>query len=209
MVCHSSRVLASALLFTTLLLGSCVEDQELFIISYAVGLDTDCTVGSTRISTDTLDVSADAPIGLGLVLENLQTGNSGSNTGLSDDGEIKLEHAEVTLSLEGFSAGYEVPLASDSLPSSSSLSVFVQLPSTVTSEIRGAVAPGSVQIMTMSVVVVGDRTGQAGKGSLGEVRTRQYDFPFQVCSGCVGCITNCGLAQASTCDPDEEEETTG
>ncbi len=218
---HSLRFLAPISLTAVLAAGGCVDDQELLIVNNAIAFDDECTLSptATPLAGDQIDVSFDAPIGLGLVVENLQTKYENSNTGLDDDGEIKLERAEVTLSLgEGFgpvggALSYEVPIPTDSVPSGEQSAVLITLPSSVTASLRGGVPVGSVVILQMSVVIVGERTTQAASGKLGEVRTREYTFPFEVCNGCMPCTPNqaCGLVNLSACVEDEDatDTTTG
>lgn len=206
-----SRLLVSLASLSALASIGCVEDQELLVIRGAYGLDDTCTLDDTvRLSSDTIDVSVNAPFALGLLVANLQTGNGGSNTGIEDDGEIKLQYAEVRLSLAdgttpaGLESGFEVLIPTDSIPSDSELGVVVTVPSTVTQSLQGSVTAGALPILEMSVILVGNRTSPAvAGGKLGEVRSREYSFPFTLCNGCLGCVTDCNLPQSSDCSEEQ------
>ncbi len=219
MLIRFPRVLVSLAALVSLLGSSgCADDQELFIITGAAPLDESCGVDvGTLMIQDTLDVSIDGGFGLGLVVENLQTVNKRSNTGLADDGELKLEYAEVRLTPSngnapvGLDTAFEVPIATTSLGSGDTLGIFVQVPSSVTEALRGSVAAdGTLITLEMGVVIVADRTAQVANGHLGEVRSREFVFPYTVCNGClVGCVANCGMATASSCIEDTGTDTTG
>jgi hypothetical protein len=202
---RTARLLVSLASLSVLVGTGCVQDQELLVVRGAIGLDEECVLDdSVRLANDTLDVSIDAPFALGLLVANVQTGNGGSNTGIEDDGEIKLEYAEVRLSLSGgnpagFEGEFEVAIPTDSVPSGEELGMLITVPTSVAQSLRGSVAPGDLPILEMSVVLVGERTAQAGAGKLGEVRTREYSFPFTLCNGCVPCPKDCGLPQSSDC----------
>lgn len=211
---RSARLLSLAPLFI-LTLGSCAQDQETLIVRGAISFDDECMLDdSVRLASDTLDVAIDAPFALGLLVANVSTQNSSSNTGIEDDGEIKLEYAEVRLSFSGgnpagFESEFEVTIPSDSIPSGEELGVMVTVPASVTQALRGSVAPGQLPTLEMSVTLVGQRTSPAGNGKLGEVRAREYTFPFTLCNGCVPCVSACGLPQSSDCADEQPEETTG
>ncbi|MFV8750161.1 hypothetical protein ACNOYE_06395 [Nannocystaceae bacterium ST9] len=212
-----SRLFVSIAALVSLLSGSgCADDQELFIIKNAVPLDENCGVDTaTLLIQDTLDVSLDGPFGIGLLLENVQTNNAQSNTGLDDDGELKIEYAEVRLTPTegnapaGLDTSFEVPLATSSLGSGEEIGIFVQVPASVTASLASTVpADGTLTTLEMGVVIVADRTAQVANGKLGEVRSREFVFPFTVCNGCLtGCVPACGMATASNCVEDEGSDT--
>lgn len=202
------RIVAPLVLLSVLASG-CADDQELLIIRHAIGLDEECLLDdSVALSSDTIDVAVAAPFGLGLVVSNVQTQNAGSNTNIEDDGELRLKYAEVTLSLEGsggIGSTFEVTLPNDSIPSGEDRNVFVTVPSSALDSIRGTIDGGALPIMEMSVVLVADRTSQVANGKLGEVRSREYIFPYTVCEGCLAtCNLACGVPQASSCVPPED-----
>jgi hypothetical protein len=206
-----SRYLLPCALVSLLAGSGCADEQEMFAIVSAAPLGEGCTVDDSGgvLLQDTLDVAIDAPFGLGLILENFQTQNANSNTNLVDDGELKLEYAEVRLTPEnGAGSSFEVPLPTNSLPSGERAAVFVQVPASVTAELRGSVPAGSLQTLEMGVVIVADRTSQVANGKLGEVRSREFVFPFTLCNGCLsGCVSECGQATASACEFEETTDT--
>ena len=196
-----ARLLSLASLFGLTATMGCVEDQELLIVKGTYDLNDVCVLDdSAPLSIDTIDVSIEAPFALGLLVANLQTNNKHSNTGIEDDGEVQLDHAEVSMTFAGAAGGgFELPIPTDSVPSGGELGVILNVPSSVVQAIAPSVAPGDLPLLEMTVVLVGHRTSPAGNGKLGEVRTREYTFPFQLCNGCVTCQTNCGLPQISDC----------
>lgn len=206
---RTARLLVSLASLSVLTLGGCAQEQELLIVRAAIGLDDECLLDdSVRLANDTIDVSIEAPFSLGLLVANVQTNNSRSNTGIEDDGEIRLDYAEVRLSLQGgnpagFEDAFEVSIPTDSVPSGEELGVLVTIPSTVAASLRSSVPEGDLVTMEMSVVLVGERTSQAAGGKLGEVRAREYTFPFTLCNGCLTCLRSCGLPQSSDCSEDE------
>lgn len=205
-----ARIVAPLVLLSVFASG-CADDQELLIVRSAVGFDEECLLDeSVALANDTIDVSLVGPFALGLLVSNVQTQNAQSNTNIEDDGELRLKYAEVTLSLEGsggIGSTFEVTLPNDSIPSGEDRGVVVTVPSSALDSIRGSVGGDELPIMEMSVVLVADRTSQVANGKLGEVRSREYIFPFTVCNGCLGasgCVPSCGLPQLSTCVPPDE-----
>lgn len=205
-----ARIVAPLVLLSVFASG-CADDQELLIVRNAIGFDEECQLDqSISLTNDTIDVSVEAPFGIGLLVSNVQTQNGSSNTNIEDDGELRLKYAEVTLSLEGsggIGSTFEVTIPNDSIPSGEDRGIFVTVPSSAIDSIRGSVPAGDLPIMEMSIVLVSDRTSQVANGHLGEVRSREFIFPFTVCNGCLGasgCVLTCGLPQASTCVPPED-----
>jgi hypothetical protein len=202
-----SRLIVALASFSPLASTGCAEEQELLVIRGAYDLDDECVFDdSARLAGDTIDVSSGASFSLGLLVANLQTQNANSNTNIEDDGEIRLDYAEVRLSLPGGTApagldtDFEASIPTDSIPSGEELGILVRVPSSVTTSLQASVTPGDLPTLEMSVVLVGSRTSSAGK--LGEVRSQEYTFPFILCNGCVTCPTDCGLPQLSDCVED-------
>lgn len=183
--------------------SACVQDQEFLIVENAVWFDDaeDCTLtdSSGVPLTMTVDVSFETRIGIGLIVTNNQSPNPGSNTGV-DDSEITLEGAEVTLSFSGGSVSggsFEATLPSNSIPGGESQTVLVQIPTEVTESLRASMSPGDYETLEMEVVVKGRKYGQAGNSKLGEVQTRAYTYPFEICHGCLADCT-CGTCPTAT-----------
>lgn len=206
------RVLAPLVLVSSLGSG-CADDQELFVIRQAASLDDECVVDDTiPLAIEAIDVDVAAPFAIAFVLENLQQQNGQSNTNIADDGELKLETAEVrfTPSDGGLELSYEITLASTSLPSGSTLGISIPFPSSVTQELAAlAPADGSISIVEMGVVIIADRTSQVANGKLGQVRSREFVLPVQLCDGCVPdeCVLACGFANTGSCTSLESDTT--
>jgi hypothetical protein len=212
----------------------CVEDQDFLITERAVWFAPDdeaCTldISGDALLTMTADVSFESRIGMGFVVTNNSTPNPNSNTGI-DDSEIAIESADVRLSFSGGSiegGEFNQTMPSNSIPGESSSGFLVQIPTEVVASIRASMTPGQFESLEMEVVFKGRKSGQAGNSKLGEVQTRAFTFPIDVCVGCLAsccgdvCPTpmafsgGCGFAQGGAvtspeCPEDSGgEETTG
>jgi|GEM_PF-2869834 len=174
--------------------SACVSDQDFLIVENAVwfGSRDDCTLeasGQAPLAM-TADVSFDSRIALGFVVTNNQSPNPGSNTGINDS-EVAITSAEVRLSFSGGAiAGseFEVTVPSDSISGGNSRTFLIQIPTAVTLSIRESMTAGEYETLEMEVTFKGRKYGQAGNSSLGEVATRPYTFPLEIC---MGCLTYC------------------
>lgn len=179
--------------------GGCVQEQDYLIVERAVWFNSP--------DACTLDASADPPvtmvadvlgdrIGLGFVVTNNQTPNAGSNSGI-DDSQIEVESAEVRLSFSGggiVGDSYEVTVPNNALSGGDSSAFLVQVPTETVESMRAQMTVGQYELLEMSVVFVGRKYGQSGGSKLGEVTTREYTYPIEICMGCVECAA-CGFPQ--------------
>lgn len=190
------------------LTSACVEDQDLVVIERALWF-TDgetCELGESDPSPLALvsDVSfVGARVAIGVLVTNNQAKNINSNTGL-DDAEIELETAEISLS---FSAGgvspssFEFTVPNNSIGGESSGVLLLQLPPEVTESLAATMAnlpATSYETLDLEVVLHGKRTNLVGKGKLGEVHTRPFTYPLEIC---YGCLANCSPDDACTMCP--------
>ncbi len=198
------RVLGSLLaLLSVSGLAGCADDQDLLIVERAAwfnGAD-DCTipVSGDPLLLMTVDVSFDTRIGMGFVLTNNLSPNPRSNTGI-DDSEIQLESAEVSFTYSGGTApgSFEVSLPSNSLGGGDSQAMLIQVPSEVAVGLREGLAPGQFETLEMTVVFKARNGGQAGSSKLGDIESRAFTFPFEICSGCLANCNECGTCPEPT-----------
>jgi hypothetical protein len=196
--------------------SACVQEQDYLVIDKAVWFEStdNCTLdaGADPIVTMTVDVMYASRIGLGLVVTNNQSPNANSNTGI-DDSQIEVESAEVNLSFSGGAitgGSFEVTVPNNAIAGGDSLPFLVQVPSEVTDSIRAGMTPGQIEILEMEVVFKGRRYGASSGGKLGEVTTRAFTFPIDVCVGCLESCGICGFAQSgSMCEDDGGTGETG
>lgn len=212
--------------------SACVQEQDYLIVERAVWFDgrEDCTLDESALSplAMTVDVAFQTRIAMGFVITNEMTPNAGSNSGV-DDSTIEVESVEVNLSYSGGAVeggSFELPVPNNSIRGEESGVVLVQVPTEVTESLRASLTPGQFETLEMEVVFVGRRSGASGGGKLGEVKTRAYTYPFDVCLGCLAnneCGVSptvdvfagvCGFAQGMSvyhpdCDPPEENSGNG
>ncbi|MFO7563705.1 MAG: hypothetical protein R6X02_13740 [Enhygromyxa sp.] len=183
--------------------SACVQDQDFLIVERALwfGDRDDCTLGGSQETPLALavDVSFDTRIGMGFLVTNNQSPNPGSNTGL-DDSEVIIESAEVNLAFSGGAVAggsFEVTLPSNSLGGGQSEAFLIQVPTEVSQSLRGGMTPGQFETLEMEVVFKGRKYGQAGNSKLGEIQSRAYTFPFELCHGCLADCSVCGVCPST------------
>ncbi|NVB38273.1 hypothetical protein G6O69_10560 [Pseudenhygromyxa sp. WMMC2535] len=183
----------------TLLLGagSCVDTQEYITIDRSLWFDEPDTClltdGNPTPVGMMVDVAVTTRIGIGLVVTNQLTENSGSNTNI-DDSQVRVVTAEITLSMDGGAVGggtFEVSLPSNTLAGGASGIYFVQVGSEISDELRSLVPEGEINTMEMTIVLIGERTGTVGKTEIGFFESAPYTYPFDICNGCA---TGCGFS---------------
>jgi hypothetical protein len=182
--------------------SACVQEQDYVIVERAVWFPDreDCTMDASGASplAMAVDVSFPTRIGMGFVITNEQP-PSVTNNGI-DNSTIEIETAEVTLSYSGgavASASFEQTMPNNSIRGEDSQVFLVQVPTEVTDSLRASLSPGQFETLEMAVVFVGRRTGASGGKKLGEIRTREYTYPFDICSGClINC--DCGTCPDTT-----------
>ncbi|WP_146158114.1 hypothetical protein [Enhygromyxa salina] len=185
---------------------ACVEDQDFVIVDRAIWFSApdSCTLTGSEDTplAMTVDVLYDTRIGMAFLVSNEQVQNNNSNTGI-DDSEIVMETAEVSLSFSGggvSTSAFEVTIPTNSIPGGTSQTFLIQVPADISASLRSTMQglpAGSFETLEMEVVFKGRRTGQVGKSKLGEVKTRPYVYPFEICLGCLGiCLpaNDCGGA---------------
>lgn len=187
--------------------SACIEDQDFLIVEKAIWFtDRDsCTLtGSEPTPLNmTVDVAFDTRIGMGFWVTNNQTPNPGSNSGI-DDSEITVESVDVELSYSGGAiegASFELTLPNNSVLGGNSTPVFVTAPTEVTDSIRATMSPGEFETLEMAVTFKGRKYGRSGNNKLGEVKTRTYVFPFDIC---MGCLPSCGTEECMPCPTQTE-----
>lgn len=205
--------------------SACVQEQDYLIVERAVWFEDaeQCVLDASAdpVLAMTVDVSFQTRIGMGFVITNEMTANAGSNSGV-DDSTIELESVEVNLSYSGGAVengSFELPVPNNAIRGEESGVVLVQLPTDVTESLRASLSPGQFETLEMEVVFVGRRSGASGGKKLGEVKTRAYTYPFDICLGCLAdcscgtCPTTesfigvCGFAQGTNVtDPNCPEE---
>jgi hypothetical protein len=209
--------------------SACVQDQDFLVVERAVWFEgEDCTLSDNSMTplAMVVDVGFQTRIGMGFVVTNNTSPNPGSNSGI-DDSDIAIQSAEVKLSFSGGTVdggSFEVTLPSNSLLGGNSQAFLVQVPTEVSDSLRASVAPGEFETLEMEVVFKGRKFGQAGNSKLGEVESRAYVYPFEICNGCLAdcscgaCPTEsewlglCGFAQGTNvispfCDLVEDDPT--
>lgn len=189
---------------------ACVQDQETLIIERAVWFDDSCNLDASANSLAgmTADVAFGGRLGLGVVVTNQAVLNENSNTFI-DDSEIQLLDADVSLS---FSAGgvstsaYNYAIPSNSLSGGESQPILIQIPSDVVDSLRSTMEPlaqaaidagdpNPIEILEIEVVINAVKSSQAGNSKLGQIESRAFTFPLEICFGCLAvCDTaeNCG-----------------
>lgn len=178
--------------------SGCAQDQDFLIVERALWFaDRDaCTLTGSEATPLSMpvDVSFDTRIGMAFLITNNQSPNPGSNTGI-DDSEVAIQSAEVNLSFSGGAVAggsFEVTLPNNSIRGGNSETFLVQIPTEVSQSLRAGMVAGQYEILEMEVVFKGRKYGQAGNSKLGEVETRAYTFPFEICMGCLRDCT-CGV----------------
>jgi hypothetical protein len=176
----------------------CADNQDYLIVDNAVWFDSrdNCALSASSPTplAMTVDVSFDTRIGMAFVVSNRQSPNGNSNSGV-DDSEVQIQTAEVSLA-GAASDTFELPVPSNSIPGGESEVILVQVPTEVVTAIRGSVGAGDYETLEMAVVFKGQRTGSVGKTKLGEVETRPYIYPLEVCNGCLAACD-----YTDSCDP--------
>lgn len=211
MATSSNRRLALFAGLVALLSGSaCVQEQDYLIIEKAVWMDSDCALdaSSDPAALMTVDVGLQTRIGMGFVVTNNQSPNANSNSGI-DDSQIEVESAEVNLTFSGGAitgASYELTVPNNALAGGDSVPFLVTVPTETVDSMRAAMSPGQFETLEMEVVFKGRKYGASGGGKLGEVTTRAFTFPFDICLGCLNC-TFCGFAQPGDGCPSEDADT--
>ncbi|HLT40365.1 MAG TPA: hypothetical protein VK034_29000 [Enhygromyxa sp.] len=160
----------------------------------------DCTLSPDSLVplTMTADVSFDTRIGLAVVVTNNQSPNPGSNTGI-DDSEVAVETAEVNLSFSGGAvsgSSFEVTVPNNSIPGGESEVFLIQIPTEVTQSLRSSMSPGQYETLEVEVVFNARKYGQAASSKLGEVQTRAFTYPIEICYGCLA-DCRCGTCPSS------------
>jgi hypothetical protein len=185
--------------------SACVQEQDYLVVENAVwfGDREDCTLtnDSAIPLAMTVDVSFQTRIAMGFVIANNQTPNPGSNSGI-DDSDIEVESVEVRLTYSGGaipSDSFEMPVPNNTIPGGEELAFLVQAPTEVTEAIRASMTPGQFETLEMEVVFKGRKYGASGGKKLGEVTTRAYTYPFDVCLGCLTDCTCLGECTSDTC----------
>lgn len=188
--------------------SACVEDQDFLIVEKAIWFaDREtCTLSGSEATPLNMpvDVSFDTRIGMGFWVTNNQSPNPGSNSGINDS-EITIETAEVELSFSGGAiegGSFELTLPSNSVNGGDSTPVLVQVPTEVTDSIRANMTPGEFETLEMAVTFKGRKYGRSGNNKLGEVETRTYVFPFEIC---MGCLASCGTSEGCMACPTQTE----
>lgn len=182
--------------------SACVQEQDYLIVEQSVWFEDaeDCTLdaSSDPPASMTVDVSFQTRIGMGFVITNEMTANPGSNSGV-DDSTVEIESVEVSLSYSGGAvenSSFELPLPNNAIRGEESGVFLVQLPTDVTESLRASLSPGQFETLEMEVVFVGRRSGASGGKKLGEVKTRGYTFPFDICFGCLA-DCSCGTCPST------------
>ena len=189
------------------MLGGCVQDQDFLIVERATWFNgrDNCALsngGDTPLAM-AVDVAYDTQIGMAFIVANNQSPNANSNTGI-DDSEIQIESAEVNLSFSGGAiegGSFEAAVPTDSIKGGDSAVFLVRIPTQVTQSLRSAMSglpEGSIETLEMDVVFKGRKTGQAGNTKLGEVETRPYTYPFDICLDCLTDCDECGTCPTQT-----------
>jgi hypothetical protein len=203
---------SSSILLALALLGGCVQEQDYVIVEKAVWF-TDreaCTLDDTTDTplAMTVDVSYPTRIAMGFVVTNDQVQNKADNSGINNT-KVEIETAEVTLSYSGgavASDSFELTMPNNTIAGGDSQVFLVQAPTEVTESLRASLSPDQFETLEMSVVFVGRRTGASGGKALGEIRTREYTYPFDIC---LGCLNDCMVAECGVCPTPAAGEWTG
>lgn len=189
------------------LTSACVQEQDYLIVERAVwfGDRDECTLdenGESPLSM-TADVMFESRIAMGFVVTNDQSPNEMSNSGI-DDSKVEIESVQVNLSYSGGAiegGSFEMTVQNTTIAGGDSDVFLVQLPTTVTDSLRASLTPGQFETLDMEVVFVGRRTGQSYGKRLGEVKTRAYTYPFDIC---MGCLSNCFYCEGGMCPTSTE-----
>lgn len=195
--CRQSRTSLVAGLLALASASACVQEQDYLNVERAVWFSErdECELTSDGFIplAMTVDVSFQTRIAMGFVVANHQTPNAGSNSGI-DDSQIEVESVEVRLTYSGGSipnSEFEMPVPNNSIFGGEEVPFLVQAPTEVTEAIRASLTPGQFETLEMEVVFVGRKYGASGGKPLGEVKTRAYTYPFDIC---MGCLVDCTCA---------------
>ncbi|EDM74736.1 hypothetical protein PPSIR1_35472 [Plesiocystis pacifica SIR-1] len=201
----SRCALAGTLAFTAFTGLGCVDEQDHLVISRAVWFDArdNCVLSNNTASPLNMvaDVSFDTQIGMGFVVENNQIQNAGSNTGI-DDSVVQLLSADVTFTYSGGAAptGFNSPIPQTSIAGGESDVVLVDIPTSITEQLRGTLSEGVIEVLEMTVVIKARRTDSiSDDGPLGKIETQEFTYPLEIC---LGCLRYCGA-------PSDSEECVG
>lgn len=186
--------------------SACAQDQETLIITQALWLSDTCAVdpGATPLAGLTADVYYEGALALGLAVSNNASPNENSNTGL-DDSEIQLLDADISLSFTGgglSTSAYNFPIPTDSIAGGQTQGVLIQIPGDIVASMRETMAanPDTVEFLDIEVVINARKASQVGTGKLGEIKSRAFSFPLEICYNCLGlCFeaTDCGGEEGS------------
>ncbi|MBC8069060.1 MAG: hypothetical protein IAG13_12060, partial [Deltaproteobacteria bacterium] len=211
-----SRIAATLFAACVSLTAGCADNQESLLVLYSPGLGDDCTVapgGDTALSSGVLDVLFETPYLMSAVLLNntpSQASNA-NNTGVVTN-EIKLLRAEVKLDspsapdlFDGMDRNnyeFSVPLQTISMPPQTEQGLSVQVVPRVTSTALLGVLqgydPGTRITIRANVEFVGSRSGN-DVGRVGEVKSRDFSFPIEICEGC---LLDCSGCPGRVCTPE-------
>lgn len=218
---------AIALAGSLLAIPGCVGDQESIIILRAIPLGgddgTDCTAdpdGDVSLAGGVVDVSFTTGYKAAFaLLNNLQeTGVNGTNQG-TEASEMKLTEAIVEISFPGNSTiggaveaqeptlvRYSAPLATNSWNGGDTIAPFVDIPPATLAAVGTQMeAQGITDLqMVMSVQFRAERSSNSGIGKSGVVESRSFEFPIDVC---IGCLRACVPTPLTTTDANDEEVT--
>lgn len=201
---HARTTLVAGLVgLVALATGSaCVEEQDYLVVERAVWFSDreDCTLSSDSLIplAMTVDVAFQTRIAMGFVIANNQSPNAGSNSGI-DDSDIEVESVEVNLTYSGGAiegGSFEMPVPNNTIAGGEDLAFLVQAPTEVTDSLRASLTPGQYETLEMEVVFKGRKYGASGGKKLGEVTTRAYTYPFDIC---LGCLTDCLYCETGVC----------
>jgi hypothetical protein len=193
---HSGRAVALAGLALLVVGTSCVQNQDHLIVERAVWFSDSNSCSLTGSEPNPVSITADVaytgPIGMGFVVTNNQSPNANSNTGI-DDSEIQILSADVTLTFSGGDVGggsYEWPVPTNSIAGGSSEVFVIEIPSDVVESLRGAMSgnTGAREILEIEVIFHGRKANQVGNTKIGEIETRPYTYPLEIC---YDCLTTC------------------
>jgi hypothetical protein len=211
---RSCRTGAVASLLLLAAAGGCVQEQDYLNIEKAVWFQSvdDCLLDASADppAAMTADVALGDRIGLGFVVTNNQTPNANSNSGI-DDSEVEIESVEVNLSFSGgaISGGsFEAKVPNNTLAGGDSAPFLVQVPTEVVDSMRASMTAGQYETLDMEVVFVGRKYGTSYGGKLGEVSTRAFTYPIEICYGCLPC-GGCGFPQYIEECPEPDAGDTG
>lgn len=197
-----------------LLTAGCAQEQEALIVQNAVSTGAmGCVVdpNATPLLNGVLDMYFGSPYVLLLALQNQLSPQSAdmSNGGI-DNSEMQLQSADVRITsdqipgvIDALEAqnealvDFSVPLASDSLGGGEVQGVAVEvIPRATTEALREQfgshpeLPEGAVPRITVEVIFHARRTGNA-VGGVGDVESRLYQYPIDLCVGCLLDFSGC------------------